>query len=258
MNTRGTLLVIGATGSIGRHVVETALIAGWTVRALVRDVARASFSAPVEVVPGDLTDAATLANAVDGIDAVVLTHGTHGSEAGFRDVDYGAVRNVLSAIGARRVRIALMTSIGLTHTDDSYNRATHIMDWKRRGERLVRASGKEYTIVRPGWFDYNGPDENRLAFRQGDAVHSGGPSDGVIARSDIARVLVESLTDAAAIGTTLELVAEHGPAQDDLSPLFAALEKDEGVDGRRDASTLPIEAEPEDVRNDLVYVASHS
>jgi uncharacterized protein YbjT (DUF2867 family) len=63
-------------------------------------------------------------------------------------VDYGAVRNVLSVLTSP-ARIALMTAIGVTkHT------AGH--DWKRRGERLVRASGLPCTIVRPGWFDYNG------------------------------------------------------------------------------------------------------
>jgi uncharacterized protein YbjT (DUF2867 family) len=34
-------------------------------------------------------------------------------------------------------------------------------DWKRRGERLVRASGLPYTIVRPGWFDYNDAGQHR-------------------------------------------------------------------------------------------------
>jgi hypothetical protein len=38
----------------------------------------------------------------------------------------------------------------------------------------VRASGLPYTIVRPGWFDYNGPDEHRLVLLQ-DASASGYP-----------------------------------------------------------------------------------
>jgi hypothetical protein len=51
-----------------------------------------------------------------------------------------------------------------------------------------------YTIVRPGWFDYNGPDEHRLVLLQGDTRHAGNPSDGVIARCQIAEVLVRSLS----------------------------------------------------------------
>ncbi len=57
---------------------------------------------------------------------------------------------------------------GVTNRTGQYNRTTEAHDWKRRSERLVRASGFPYMIVRPGWFDYNGPDEHRLIFLQGD------------------------------------------------------------------------------------------
>jgi uncharacterized protein YbjT (DUF2867 family) len=44
-------------------------------------------------------------------------------------------------------RIALMSSIGVTNRTGAYNRATEAHDWKRRSERLVRATGHPYTIV---------------------------------------------------------------------------------------------------------------
>src|SRR5436190_24205181 len=87
---------------------------------------------------------------------------------GAETVDYGGVRNVLRALGPREARIALMTAIAVTNRNSAYNRSTEAHDWKRRSERLVRASGLPYTIVRPGWFDYNGPDEHRLVSLQGD------------------------------------------------------------------------------------------
>jgi len=93
---------------------------------------------------------------------------------------------------------------------------TEVQDWKRRSERLVRASGLPYTIVRPGWFDYNRPDEHRLLFLQGDSRQAGNSSDGVIARRQIAEVLVHSLISNHAIRKTFELVATKGPAQADL------------------------------------------
>ena len=40
-----------------------------------------------------------------------------------------------------------MTSIGVTNRTRAYNRATEAHDWKRRFERLVRATGHPYTIV---------------------------------------------------------------------------------------------------------------
>jgi uncharacterized protein YbjT (DUF2867 family) len=249
------ILVVGATGSIGRLVVEEAARNGHAVRALVRDPGKARRVFPdVETVVGDLTRSDTLAPAIDGVDAVVFTHGSDGSgKVGAEQVDYGGVRNVLAALAGRRVRIALMTAIGVTNREGSYNRSTEAHDWKRRSERLVRASGLPYTIVRPGWFDYNEPDEQQLAMLQGDRRHAGSPSDGVIARRQIAQVLVASLTSDVARGKTLELVATRGPAQHDLDALFAGLEADEpgALDAVQDLANMPLEDEPARVRADL-------
>ena len=107
------------------------------------------------MISGDVTRPETLTAAVDGIHAIVFTLGSDGAgKVGAERVDYGGVRNVLAALGSRTARIALMTSIGVTNRTGSYNRSTESHDWKRRAERLVRASGLPYTIVRPGWFDY--------------------------------------------------------------------------------------------------------
>jgi uncharacterized protein YbjT (DUF2867 family) len=243
----GTVLVVGATGSIGRLVVAEAVRQGYQTRALVRDASRAGRLDTAAVVVGELTRAETLTDAVDDIDAVVFTQGSsYGDAAAAEAVDYGAVRNVLQALGGRRVRIALMTAIGVTGRG-----STH--DWKRRGERLVRASGNAYTIVRPGWFDYNDDDQLKITLLQGDTRHAGSAADGVIARHQIARVLVDSLASDAADHLTVELVADHGPAQDDLEPVFALLDKDrpDSLDGVRDRANMPADAEPDRVRQDL-------
>jgi uncharacterized protein YbjT (DUF2867 family) len=125
--------------------------------------------------------------------------------------------------------------------------------WKRRSERLVRASGLPYTIVRPGWFDYNGPDQHRIVILQGDKRQAGNPSDGVIARRQIAEVLVRSLGSDHAVRKTFELVAETGLAQEDFDALFAPLEPDAlgTLDGVRDAANMPLDGEPQRVLDDL-------
>lgn len=249
-----TVLVVGATGSIGRHVVAEALRAGHAVRALVRDARRAGgFPPAAEVAVGDLTCAETLARAVAGVDAVVFTHSSNGRAPGAEAVDYGAVRNLLAALGSREVRVALMTAIGVTDRKGAH-------DWKRRGERLVRASGLPYTVVRPGWFDYNAPDQHRLVLLQGDRRQSGTPRDGVVARRQIAEVLVRSLRSDAALRKTFELVAEAGPAPDDLDALFAALDADPvgALDGAHDTANMPPGAEPPHVLRELEQVAARS
>jgi uncharacterized protein YbjT (DUF2867 family) len=162
MTHSGTVLVVGATGSIGRLVVEEVLAAGH---------------------------------------------------------DYAGVRNVLTAISGRPVRIALMTAIGVTDRDGAYNRSTQAHDWKRRSERVVRASGHPYMIVRPGWFDYNAPRSAGWCSCRATPAVPANSSDGVIARRQIAQVLVTSLGSAFATRKTFELVAEHGRAQADLEPV---------------------------------------
>lgn len=241
-----TVLVVGASGSVGRLVVAEALNAGYQTRALVRDEAQADrFPDGTEVVVGDLTDAVTLGDAVGGVTGIVFTHGSHGEPHEAERVDYGAVRNVLTVLAAP-ARIALMTAIGVTKHTPGH-------DWKRRGERLVRASGLPYTIVRPAWFDYNAADEHRLVMLQGDTRWAGDPSDGVIARAQIAQVLVGSLTSDAATRKTLELVAETGSAQTDLEPLFAALQADPAgtLDGVLDRDNMPLGQEPAGVVSEL-------
>lgn len=250
-----TMLVVGATGSIGRLVVEEAIRQGHATRALVRTPSKARQLPPAtQVVLGDVTRPETLSGAVDGVDAIVFTLGSDGAgKAGAEAVDYGGVRNVLAALGSRKARIALMTSIGVTNRTGSYNRSTEAHDWKRRAERLVRVSGLPYTIVRPGWFDYNGPDEHRLILLQGDKRQAGDSSDGVIARRQIAEVLVQSLASNQARHKTFELIAAKGPAPDDFDALFAALEADslDALDGVLDMANQPLEDEPKRVLDDL-------
>lgn len=247
IRNRFTILAVGASGSIGSHVVAEALREGVVVRALVRDPRQAGlFPGGVEVVVGDLTQVDTLGPALVSVDAVIFTHGSNGRQPGPEAVDYGAVRNVLMALKGRKVRIALMTAIGVTDRKGAH-------DWKRRGERLVRASGMAYTIVRPGWFDYNESDQLRLVMLQGDRRQSGTPRDGVIARRQTAQVLVRSLRSDAATRKTFELIAEAGPASTDFNGLFAPLDPDPpgSLDGAHDAPNMPIEREPLTIRDDL-------
>ena len=191
---------------------------------------------------------------MSGIDAVVFTHGAVGGDSkGAETVDYGGVRNVLAALGVRNVRIALMTAIGVTD-----RRGAH--DWKRRGERLVRASGLSYTIVRPGWFGYNQPDQHRLVLLQGDRRRSGTPRDGVVARQQLAEVLVHSLRSQNALCKTFELIAETGPEPDDFDALFAMADPDaeRALDGVHDAANMPLDEEPTRVIADLKDLPARS
>lgn len=256
------ILVVGATGSVGRNVVDEAIAQGHNVRILVRDPARArSLPEAARRIVGDLTRPDTLAAATAGVDAIVFSHGSDaGSRKDVEDVDYGGVRNVLAALEpGQRPHVALMTAIGVTNRAGSYNRQTEAPDWKRRGERLLRASGLPYTIVRPGWFDYNENDQLLPMFLQGDRRTTGTPRDGVVSRRQIARVLLASLGSPAADRKTFELVAELGPEPSSFDGSFAQLDADPDgqIDGVRDPDNMPLASEPSRVVEDLASVARH-
>lgn len=259
-----TLLAVGATGSIGRLVVAEALEQGYRVRALVRDIGRARRLLPdqVELVECDVTRLDGLIDAVGDVDAVVFTLGA-GSVRGesAKDVDYAGVRNVLCALGPRKPRIAMMTAIGVTKRTDPRLGAMEGHDWKRRAERLIRVSGAAYTIVRPGWFDYNDNRQHRLVLLQGDTRWASDPSDGVVARHQIAQVLVNSLATPAAAYKTVELVAEQGAATVDFEALFssAAADVSGSLDAVKDRNNMPLTEEPAWVRDELAaFIVSNA
>ncbi len=143
-----------------------------------------------------------------------------------------------------------MTAIGVTNREGDYNRQTEAHDWKRRGERLVRASGLPYTIVRPGWFDYNKPDEHRLVLLQGDRRHAGDPSDGVIARRQIAEVLVASLTSDERAAQELRTRRHARSGATRPRAVFARLDADPpgALDAVHDLPNMPLPEEPQRVR----------
>lgn len=87
-------------------------------------------------------------------------------------------------------------------------------------------------------------------------AQAGDSRDGVIACRQIAEVLVHSLTSDEAVRKTFELVAGKGPAPADLNVLFAKLDADPqgALDGVRDMGNMPLEDEPQHVRDDLKAV----
>lgn len=257
----GTILVIGATGGVGRHVVRCAVEAGLHPRALVRSTERAARPLPVEteLVAGEATMPVDMARALEGADGVILAHGSHGAPGEAEAVGYGIVRVLVECLLAsgHPVRVIRMSALGVTVHGSQHDRVTGLATWKHRAERLLRVSGLPCTIVRPGWFDDEAQDEHRLVARQGDGRRGGSPADGAISREQLARVLLAAHTTADATGLTLEVVAERGLEQSQLDSLFAGLRADVPgeVDGALDPDTLPLGAEPDRVLEDLRRIA---
>ncbi|MEU9397612.1 SDR family oxidoreductase [Streptomyces sp. NPDC048324] len=244
------VLVVGGTGSIGRLVAARLLELGRLPRVLSRGPDRARRSLPdgVEVVAGELADQAAVRDAVAGVagvDAVVMTHGAPYGSGDYAAVDYGAVPAVLDALDGHRVPVVLMSSIGVTATG---GQSRELLDWKRRGERLLRVSGLPYTIVRPGWFDAGSTSHQQVDLRQGDLTEY-----GPVRRDHVAETIVQALLTESARGRTVEVFSVDGPAITDWPGAFLAAEPDRpgDLDGARDRPGPRPEAEPERVRVDL-------
>ncbi|MFJ5834879.1 SDR family oxidoreductase [Streptomyces sp. NPDC093089] len=198
--TRPTILVTGATGKVGGAVVARLHAAGVPVRALVRG--EAALPEGVEAVRGDLADPASLATALDGVDAVFLVWPFLGAE--------GAA-DVIDAIGKQARRVVYLSSAGVGDVSEGDAPGEAITLFHTELERLVEASGLEWTALRPTGFA-----SNTLGWA--DELRATGVVRAPLARlarpliheADIAAVAVEALTTDALLGARPLLT---GPAR---------------------------------------------
>lgn len=251
------ILVVGATGSIGQHVVEEALKQGYQVRALVRNPNKARFDDRVEIFIGDLTRAETLKGITDGVDGIIFTQGNYADP---EHVDYQGVRTIINLLNGRRTKLVLMSTIYsiLAVNDQRFDNGCA---WKRRTERLVRASKQPYTIVRPSWFDCNKADEQRLFITQGRTDYTLSANDGGVSRRQLAETLVQALTIPEAEHKTIELFAEKGEYTTDFHGLFATAIADipkANFVGINDSDSRPVISEPQYVIQDLQKISEHN
>lgn len=137
------VLVLGATGNIGPHVVSELMALGEVPRVLVRDAAhaRSLLGEQPEVVAGDVTDPTVLASAIEGIDSVFLLSPHSFAMA---DLQLGVIR-ALRRTGIRIVKLS-GTSSAIT-PQGPYACREH---WEI--ERVLTDSGQPFVVLRPNSF----------------------------------------------------------------------------------------------------------
>lgn len=156
------LLVLGATGSVGRLVVAQGLARGHAITAQTRDSARGAALLPgARVMAADATDAPALTPLCAGQDAVIFALGI--DRGGPTTLFSDATRALLAAMAEARVeRLVAITGVGAGETRGHggflYDRiifplfTRHRYADKDRQEALIRASGTDWTILRPAPF----------------------------------------------------------------------------------------------------------
>lgn len=127
------ILVIGATGTVGRQVVAQLLETGAEVRALARDPEAVGLPGGVEVVRGDLADPDALHAPLNGIGAVFFLWPFATAEG---------VPAALEVVAAHARRVVYLSSAA-------------VRGHERQAEQLIRRSGLEWTFLRPHAFAAN-------------------------------------------------------------------------------------------------------
>lgn len=206
------VIVFGATGSVGRLAVAEMLAEGHRVTAFARKPDRLGIAHDaLTCVAGDALSEADVMAAVPGHDAAVVTLGSGARRSVIRSE---GTLNVIRAMQAHDVRrLICQSTLGAHESWDNLN-----FFWKRimfglllrpifrdheLQESLVRASGLDWTIVRPGAFA-DGPATGD--FRE-DVPPTARGLRLKIARSDIARFLVRQLSDACYLGRAVAITA---------------------------------------------------
>ena len=232
------LLVIGASRGIGLETVKSTLRAGHSVRALARSAASIPIEdASLRKLSGDALDSDTIRNAIEGVDAVIQTLGV---DISFRAIFEPttlfsrSTRILVDAMKQADVkRLVAVTGLGAGdsrgHGGFLYDAVAfpfrigfsldpldsplvadqvafplllkRVYDDKDAQEQIIKSSGLEWTIVRPGLLT-NSPATGQYRVLTA-------PNDwrfGTVSRADVADFLVRQIDDRALIGATPLLI----------------------------------------------------
>lgn len=203
-------VVVGGAGRTGELITRRLRDEGHSVVVAGRT---AEGDSAVKLDLARVPDAAAFAGA-DGI--VIVVEPPKDPDAAEAVMHRGVA--AVAAIAAREdIPIVLVSQIYLTRGARHPDMAERI-EARVRGERALRESGAQYTIVRPSWL------HNRPA--NGVRVEQGDTGEGRISREAVADAVVAALFDPSASGKTFELYDDTDSGKPDWPTLFAALTPD--------------------------------
>lgn len=176
-----TIFIANANGKVGQDLIAKLRAAGHAIRIGARDTARARAAFPgTEVVPFDYDDVAGQAAALDGVTAVFTAAPSW--------LVPGAELALLAAAEARGVRrIVKLSYLGAELHEDGGHRIV---------EKAIAASGLEWTVLRPTFFNQNFSTMHRDSIRDGAIYEAAGDgASAFIDTRDIAAIAAKALTE---------------------------------------------------------------
>jgi uncharacterized protein YbjT (DUF2867 family) len=199
------ILVTGATGNVGRILVDLLDGAGAPVRAVSRSPHTAGLPTRVDVVAGDPARPGTVIDALQGVSAIVL------NPRAVAD----AAPELLALAASRGVRQVVVLSAINADDDPARQPSRYRGDRNKETEDAAVASGLDWVVLRPSVFAANTLGLWGTAIRRGDVVH--GPfaeaASAPIHERDIAGVAARALLGAVPSGTRLDLTGPQSLTQ---------------------------------------------
>lgn len=176
-----TILVTGATGRVGRHVVDQLVKRDASVRVLTRDPSKADFPVGVEVMQGELLDIDALRKAFAGVSTLFLLNAVTGDEF---------TQALITLNIARESGVDQVVYLSVIHADRFVN-VPHFAV-KSGAERMIQQMGFSATILRPSYFI-----DNELMIK--DVIFNHGVYPMPIGGKGIAMVDVRDIAEVAAV-----------------------------------------------------------
>lgn len=210
------ILIFGATGKTGMEVVKQALEQGNEVRAFVRNPQKMTINdTKLSVVQGDVTDAAAVAKAMEGVDSVVVALGASANMQ--TDIVMAeSTANIIAAMKQHGVKkvvvqssypmsgyedgVAFLKQVGMG--DEQIAKMQPVLDDKKKQIELTLKSGLEFVVVKPMMLtDEAGTGKYRVAenleVKPGDKI----------SRADVADFMLKALTDSQFVGKVVTIAA---------------------------------------------------
>jgi uncharacterized protein YbjT (DUF2867 family) len=215
-----TLLIVGATGTLGRQITRRALDQGYEVRCLVRSQKRAAFLKEwgAQLVSGNLLDSETLDDALEGVTAVIDAATARAADPlSIKQVDWEGKLNLIAAM--KRADIDRYVFFSILDSEQFPN--VQLMNIKHCMELYLAESGLNYTILRPAGFMQGLIGQYAIPILEGQSVWLTGKTSPIAYMDtiDIAKFAVEALKVPETIKQTYPVVGSRAWAAQDIIQL---------------------------------------
>lgn len=223
------VLVVGATGTLGRQIVRHAIDQGHKVRCLVRSQRKAAFLKEwgAELVGGTLRDKSTIITALEGMDAVIDAATARATDsASIKQVDWDGKVNLIQA--AKTAGVDRFIFFSILNAEKYPN--VPLMEIKRCTEKFLAESGLKYTILRPCGFMQGLIGQYAIPMLDNQTVWITGESTAIayMDTQDIAKFAVRALEVPETVGQSYPVVGSKAWKAEEIIEVCERLSGKEG------------------------------